>query len=321
MNRYDLMTERVEIVRGGPAPIYASSAAAIANNITVSGGPVARGKAQLTLGDTGLYRLDAMQSGPISDDTYFAIGGFLRQHDGYRYGGFPSDKGGQIRANLKHDLSNGFVKVSAEYVNDHNVFYLPIPIADPRNPSVSLNPYIDYFTGTLNSPSLRNVNIKYRDGADALQSMNRDLSNGRHMRFFNAAVDYEADFDGWKVSAKLGGTKGKSSFDAFYSTTNPVDANNFASSYLTAARNAFGQCRAARLCVRGHERPRSMIPPPRRGSSCRASIARRSRTSTRCRATSASPASSRPDWASMTCASACTAPSTATPCFRPIRTC
>ena len=60
MNRYDLMTERVEIVRGGPAPIYASSAAAIANNITVTGGPQARGKAQVTLGDTGLYRLDAM---------------------------------------------------------------------------------------------------------------------------------------------------------------------------------------------------------------------------------------------------------------------
>ncbi|WP_287460519.1 TonB-dependent receptor plug domain-containing protein, partial [Sphingomonas sp.] len=212
MNRYDLMTERVEIVRGGPAPIYASSAAAIANNITVSGGPQARGKAQVTLGDTGLYRLDAMQSGPISDNTFFAIGGFLRQHDGYRYAGFPSDKGGQIRANLKRELNNGYVKISAEYVNDHNVFYLPIPTNDPRNPAVSLNPYIDYFTGTMNSPSLRNVNIKYRDGAGALQSMQRDLANGRHMRFFNAAVDYEADFNGWHVSAKVGGTKGKSSF-------------------------------------------------------------------------------------------------------------
>ncbi|RSV47643.1 TonB-dependent receptor [Sphingomonas sp. ABOLD] len=240
MNRYDLMTERVEIVRGGPAPIYASSAAAIANNITVSGGPLARGKAQVTLGDTGLYRLDAMQSGPLSDNTYYAIGGFIRQHDGYRYGGFPSDKGGQIRANIKRELSNGTLKVSAEYVNDHNVFYLPIPTNDPRNPSVSLNKYIDYFEGTLNSPSLRNVNIKYRDGSGALQSMNRDLSNGRHMRFFNAAIDYDADFNGWQVSAKIGGTKGKSSFDAFYSTTNPADATTFAAGYLTAARTAFG---------------------------------------------------------------------------------
>jgi iron complex outermembrane receptor protein len=240
MNRFDLMTERVEIVRGGPAPIYASSAAAIANNITVSGGPDARGKAQLTLGDTGLYRLDAMQSGPIGERTYFAIGGFLRQHDGYRDGGFPSDKGGQIRANLKHDLDNGFVKVSLQYTNDHNIFYLPIPVADPRNPSLSLDPYIDYHTGTLNSPALRNVNVKYRDGAGVLQGLNRDLADGRHMRFFNVGLQYEGDFDGWLVSAKGGFTKGKSSFDAFYSTTNPVSANTFAASYLTAARTAFG---------------------------------------------------------------------------------
>ncbi len=240
MNRYDLMTERVEIVRGGPAPIYASSAAAIANNITVTGGSESRGKAQVTIGDTGLYRLDVMQSGPIDDRTYYAIGGFLRQHDGYRDGGFPSDKGGQIRANIKRDLENGSIKISAEYVNDHNIFYLPIPIADPRNPQVSLDPYIDYHTGTLNSPALRNVNIKYRDGSGALQSMNRDLADGRHMRFFNAAINYQGDFDGWQVAAKLGGTKGRSSFDAFYSTTNPADGNTFAAGYLTAARTAFG---------------------------------------------------------------------------------
>ena len=240
MNRYDLMTERVEIVRGGPAPIYASSAAAIVNNITVTGTDKARGRAQITIGDTGLYRLDAVQSGPVGDRTYFAIGGFLRQHDGYRDSGFPSDKGGQIRANLKRDLDNGFVKLGLTYVNDHNVFYLPIPVADPRNPSVSLDPYIDYHTGTMNSPALRNVNIKYRDGAGVLQGMNRDLADGRHMRFFNANLHYEGDFDGWVVSAKAGLTKGKSSFDAFYSTTNPADANTFAASYLAAARTAFG---------------------------------------------------------------------------------
>src|SRR6185312_14338438 len=62
MNRFDLMTQRVEIVRGGPAPIYASSATAIANNITVTGGPTAKGAAELTLGDTGLYRADVYQS-------------------------------------------------------------------------------------------------------------------------------------------------------------------------------------------------------------------------------------------------------------------
>ncbi|WCT79977.1 TonB-dependent receptor [Novosphingobium humi] len=240
MNRYDLMSERVEIVRGGPAPIYASSAAAIANTITVTGKAQSAGKAQVTLGDTGLYRLDAMQSGPLGDRTYYAIGGFLRQHDGYRDSGFPSDRGGQIRANIKHDLDNGYIKASVMYVNDHNVFYLPIPVADPRNPAVSLDPYINYFNGTMNSPSLRNVVIKYRDGAGVTQSLTRDLANGRHMRFFNAGLDYQGDFGGWLISAKFGATQGKSSFDAFYSTTNPADATTFANSYLTAAQTAFG---------------------------------------------------------------------------------
>ena len=111
------------------------------------------------------------------------------------------------------------------------------------NPSVSLDKYIDYHTGTMNSPSLRNVNIKYRDGAGVTQGLTRDLADGRHMRFFNAGLQYEGDFDGWLVSAKGGFTKGKSSFDAFYSTTNPVDGNAFIASNLAAAQTAPGQAR------------------------------------------------------------------------------
>jgi outer membrane cobalamin receptor len=172
LQRYDLMDARMETVRGGPAPIYASQAAAIVNNITVSGGEVSKGKAQLTLGTTGLYRLDLMQSGKLGDRTYYAIGGFIRYNDGYRDNGFPNDKGGQIRANIKHDFDNGSIKITANYLNDHNVFYLPIPIADPRNPGTSLNPYINYFSGTMNSPALRNV-ISYLDASGARNAASR----------------------------------------------------------------------------------------------------------------------------------------------------
>ncbi|WP_343615677.1 TonB-dependent receptor [Novosphingobium sp.] len=240
LQRYDLMDARMETVRGGPAPIYASQAAAIVNNITVSGGEVSKGKAQLTLGTTGLYRLDLMQSGKLGDRTYYAIGGFIRYNDGYRDNGFPNDKGGQIRANIKHDFDNGSIKITANYLNDHNVFYLPIPIADPRNPGTSLNPYINYFSGTMNSPALRNVNISYLDASGARETLHRDLGNGRHMQFGNLGIQYDGDFNGWIVSAKAGFTKGKLSFDAFYSTTNPVDGTTFANSYLGAARTAFG---------------------------------------------------------------------------------
>lgn len=240
MNRLDLMTDRIEVVRGGPAPIYASNAAAIANTITVTGTDTTRGKAQVTLGTTGLYRLDGYQAGPLGERTFYAIGGFLRQNDGFRDNGFPSDRGGQIRANIKHDFDNGSIKLSVNYLNDHNVFYLPIPIADPRNPSVSLNPYIDYFTGTMNSPSLRNVNQKYLNGAGALVTDRRDLADGRHMQYGNVGLQYEGTFGGWRVSAKGGFTKGKVDFDAFYSTSNPADATTFANGFLTASKTAFG---------------------------------------------------------------------------------
>jgi outer membrane receptor protein involved in Fe transport len=240
LQRYDLMTDRMEVVRGGPAPIYASQAAAIVNNVMVTGNDTTRGKAQLTLGTTGLYRLDAYQAGPISDKTYYAVGGFIRQDDGHRDNGFPNDRGGQIRANIKHDLDNGSIKVSVNYLNDSNLFYLPIPIADPRNPSVSLDKYIDYFDGTMNSPSLRNVSQKYRNGAGALVTDSRDLADGRHMEFGNVGLQYEGEFGGWLISAKGGISKGELNFDAFYSTSNPADATTFAAGFLPAATTAFG---------------------------------------------------------------------------------
>ncbi|KHL25482.1 TonB-dependent receptor [Croceibacterium mercuriale] len=238
--RQDIMTQRLEVVRGGPAPVFASYSGAIINAITREGSDTPAGGAQVTLGDTGLYRLDAYQSGPLGNDTYFAVGGFIRHHDGYRDNGFPNDRGGQIRANIRHDLANGFVKLSANYVNDKNVFYLPIPIADPRNPSVSLDPFIDYFDGTMNSPAFRSVTIPYRTGTGQTDSRTTDLADGRHMRVFNAGLQYEAEFDDWLVSAKLGYTQGKNRFTAFYSTTNPADADVFAAGYRARAAAAFG---------------------------------------------------------------------------------
>lgn len=240
MNRTDLMTQRVEVVRGGPAPIYASAAAAVANVITRTGTATPQGEAQLTLGTTGLYRLDAYQSGPIDESTFYAVGGFIRQNDGYRDSGFPADRGGQIRANLLHEFGNGSIKVSGQYTNDHNIFYLSIPTADPNDPSHSLNDYVDFFNGTLASDGLRDVNIRYRDGAGVVQNQRGDLANGRHMRFGNVGLDYEGDFGDWHVSAKGGYTEGRSHFDALYSTSNPVDANKFALGYLSAATTAFG---------------------------------------------------------------------------------
>jgi iron complex outermembrane receptor protein len=240
MNRYDLMTKSIEIVRGGPAPVYASQAAAIINSTTITGGEKTMGKARVTVGTTGLKRLDLYQSGKIDDNTFYAVGGFIREDDGHRDNGFPNDKGGQIRANIKHVTQAGTFRLSANYLNDHNTFYLPIPISDPRNPAVSLDRYIDYFDGTMNSPALRNVRQQYRDGSGALKTAQRDLADGRHLEFGNIGLQYEGDIGAWRLSAKGGMTRGTLDFDAFYSTSNPADASTFANGFLPGARTAFG---------------------------------------------------------------------------------
>nr|WP_243395660.1 TonB-dependent receptor [Sphingomonas oleivorans] len=239
LNRTDLMTQSMEFVRGGPAPIFASNASAIYNQITVRGTDTPHGAVQVTVGDTDLYRLDAYSSGPLGERTYYAAGGFLRRHDGYRPNGFPSDEGGQFRANIVHELDNGEIRLSGVYLNDHNLFYLPIPIADPRAPGVSLDPYIDYFKGTMNSPALRNARFVYPDGAGGKSVEDRDLADGRHTRFYTLGLDYTGEFGDWTVSAKGRYTDGRVDFDALYSTTNPQDANAFAASYLTRAQAAF----------------------------------------------------------------------------------
>ncbi|WP_232824582.1 TonB-dependent receptor [Blastomonas sp. UPD001] len=239
LNRVDLMTQTVEFVRGGPAPIFASNASAIYNAITVTGSETPAGAVRVTLGDTGLYRLDAYHSGPIGERTYFAAGGFIRRHDGYRPNGFPSDDGGQFRANIRHAFDTGEVKLSVLYLNDKNVFYLPIPVADPRNPSVSLDRFLDYFEGTLNTPALRNARLLYSNGAGGTTVEDRDLADGRHTKMYSIGLEYRQEIGDWTFDAKGRFTDGRVDFDALYSTTNPVDSTVFANSFLTAARAAF----------------------------------------------------------------------------------
>ena len=170
---------------------YASQAAAIVNSTAATGTDQTRGKVQASVGTTGLKRLDACQDGKIDDCTFYAIGGFIRKDGGHRDNGFLNDRGGQIRANLKRVTDAGAWKLSANVLDGHNVFYLPLRVADPRNPGVFPDPYIDCFKEAMHSPSLRNVRQKYLDGANVLQSGQRDLAKGRHLRFGNVGLQYD----------------------------------------------------------------------------------------------------------------------------------
>lgn len=238
--RSDIMTERVEAVRSGAAPIFTSNApAGVINTITRKGGDTAQGATRVTWQDSGMQRLDAYASGPLGNDWYYAAGGFVRSHDGYRDAGFPTDEGGQVRFNLTKRFEGGEVTAYAKYIDETNVFYLPIPLKDPRDGS-SLKDLIDPLDGTMMSNANRYYTVRTFTG-NQVQSIDRDIADGRHAEAFMTGIDFNMELgDGWNVSNKIRYLDASVDLDALFSTTQAFDYQSYSQGKLAAARTAFG---------------------------------------------------------------------------------
>lgn len=240
--RLDLMTERVEAVRGGTSSIFVSNApGATINLLTRVGSDRLEGAFRLTTGDFGLYRLDGMWSGPVGGDLLLAVGGYYRVDDGPRPTGFTADQGGQLRINLSRRFDDGLLTVYAKRLDDRTVFYLPIPLADPRNPAASLSNLLDPLTGTLTSSDFRHVSMRTLNGTSSGTAVNEDLGDGVHPRIntFGANFDYRIAGD-WRLSERLRYSYGTVKFNALFSLNPPQSADGFLTSELPVAQAGFG---------------------------------------------------------------------------------
>ena len=177
--RLDESVERMEAVRGGTAPIFASSApGGIVNFVTKQGTQEPEGLIKLTLGDFGLFRNDFFYSGPLSEDWLFSFGGFYRSSDGIRDPQFRADRGGQLRFSLTRLLEDGELSIFGRKLNDRNLFPTPLPLQNPRNPEGV--PGFDAGTGILHSNDLRRVSLPHAadvglDGADLADGIRSEL--------------------------------------------------------------------------------------------------------------------------------------------------
>jgi outer membrane receptor protein involved in Fe transport len=133
--RFDNNIERLEVVRGGSSPLFGSNTpGAIVNFINKSGGDAFSGTMTAVAGTMGLARYDANMNGPFGDDWRFSVGGFYRYDHGVRDPGFPGIAGGQLKANITRLLDNGYVRVTAKYLNDRNQFVLDLPFTNASDP-------------------------------------------------------------------------------------------------------------------------------------------------------------------------------------------
>ena len=181
--RIDETVERVEAVRGGTSALLASGQpGATVNLIQREGGDHLTGLVKTSVIDDGELRGDGYVSGPIGERTHVMVGGYYSRGNGIRSPGFAADRGGQVTANLRHDLARGSVLVFARYLDDRSQWLLPIPV-EQTGRSIGPYPGFDPGTGTLVGPDTR-TGIR-NDGNSY------DLNDGRGARIVNLGTNIE----------------------------------------------------------------------------------------------------------------------------------
>ncbi|MBD3289299.1 TonB-dependent receptor plug domain-containing protein [candidate division KSB1 bacterium] len=232
--RVDETVDRMEAVRGGTASIFASNApGGIINFISKTGGNKLGGVAKLTLGDYGLYRTDFNIGGPMSENWRFNIGGFYRHDDGVRPPGFTANQGGQIKGNFTRLLGDGYFRVNFKFLDDKNIFYLPIPLKNPDDPEAIEGFDANY--GTMTSIDMNYLSVPTPKG----ESFEKNLDNGMHPQIKALGGEFFYEFDnGWTVKNAFRYTDTNEEFNAIFSLSDPFLASAYAADIMGGVEGA-----------------------------------------------------------------------------------
>src|SRR3546814_20394731 len=110
------------------------------------------------------------------------VGGYYSSGEGIRSPGFTAEKGGQITANIRHDLDKGSILVFARYLKDRGQWLLPIPVIRDGD-KVRQFGNIDPGTGVLAGPETRLSTLP--DGPRS------DLADGRGAKHGNLGTNFD----------------------------------------------------------------------------------------------------------------------------------
>ncbi len=196
--RFDTNIERMEVVRGGSSPLFRSNApGAIVNFINKTGGTEVGGTMRATAATEGLARYDLNLNGPLGNDWRFNLGGFYRYDHGVRDPGFPGIRGGQGKASVTRLLDNGHLRFSVKYIDDRNLFILPLPFTNPADPEY-VPGFSDY--GSMVTPEGIDITVPTPTGPLRLP-----LDNGLRTQgtWFTADVSLDVS-DDWHLQNTAG---------------------------------------------------------------------------------------------------------------------
>ncbi len=237
--RGDLMTERIEVVKGGTGGIlYSNGLGATVNHITRTGGQQFEAGYKVEIADYGFLRNDGFVSGPINDNLTYALGGYYRISDGLRDVGYRADKGGQLRGNLVYTSDDDSLEAQFHLltINDRTGFYQNVPFqipsfterGTPENPTVIETDQvwpigIEFEDGSVASPFTRKFTQLGEYGRREI-----DLADGIHPDFDMLTIKLRKDLPvGWSVEGGLRHTQGGNDFNAMFTGNDSTSAMRF----------------------------------------------------------------------------------------------
>lgn len=237
--RIDDTVDRVEVLRGGPSPIFSNGQpGATVNFIQKKGLDTPEGSVRLTLGTDDLRRVDFYNGGKLSENGwYYSVGGFYRESDGVRDPGFKADDGGQFSATITKRWDDGEFTLYGRHTDDKNVFYTAIPLVTRGGDDIDDFPGIGATDGTLVGPDFRKVTLPIGPNGETIT---RDLADGRgvDVDVFGGSLDWEVG--GWTISDRFNFLDGDAPTNGLFTGGNPQTLSSFiADNYGVAGTGSF----------------------------------------------------------------------------------
>ncbi|QXQ06828.1 TonB-dependent receptor [Sphingosinicellaceae bacterium] len=227
--RLDDTVERVEVLRGGPSPIFSNGQpGATTNFILKEGTQDPHLSLRATYGTEGTYRGDVVAEGPLDDNTTYMVGGFYRYSKGFRHTGFAGDLGGQFTGSITHKFDAGKITAYARYLDDKNAFYTPMPLQE-TNGKFHTIPGFDARTDTLVGKEIQNTQIETGPSVNGgpTQKKDVDLEDGRGSRLYTVGSTFNYDFGFFQLQNNVNFTKGRSNTYALFTGSNPQTVGEY----------------------------------------------------------------------------------------------
>lgn len=221
--RIDETIERVEAVRGGTGALFGNGQPGLTVNfVQKEGGRDFEGLVKASITDYGDLRGDMLLSGPLGENTSFMVGGYYSSGEGIRSPGFTAEKGGQITANVRHDLDKGSILVFARYLDDRGQWLLPIPVIRDGD-KVRRFGNLDLGTGALAGPETRLAVLP--DGTRT------DLADGRGASLINLGTNFDYEVgDGLQLRYRASYLKGDADTTGLVPASTAMTADAYAAS-------------------------------------------------------------------------------------------